>query len=63
VEEYYFDELCKERDRVTVLIRAMGQMDAYANPDGYIATDGGRTPEERLSAIWDILQSLRPTQS
>lgn len=43
----HFDQLCR-------LWKAIGGVQAYADPDAYSA----RTPEQRLAGIWEIVKEL-----
>lgn len=55
METDYFDQLCR-------LWKAVGAIQAYAKPDGPIATESGMTPEQRLEQIWAVVQDLEPAQ-
>lgn len=48
-----------EPTKTDELWRKIGELEALAEPDGYFATRAGRSPEERLQAIWEVLQSVK----
>jgi hypothetical protein len=49
-----------EMDRIAHLWRSIGEISALANPDGFIATRLRQSAEQRISQIWEILQTIQP---
>jgi len=50
----------EESEQIGKLWHAIGAIQAYADPDGLIATRYAMTPEQRLAKVWETVQQLKP---